>query len=102
MLDSTNGNTDVPGQAIAFNGIVGTALAPPLLGDRAFIEGAFLLGLRQSTISCPPSQIGFRCFADREPDRDFDLNVGGMLMVNLNNLSLGCVAHAKRHKLCLA
>lgn len=43
---------------------------------RAKIDAALLVGIRDSSESCPESYFGFQCYADDDPDTDFKGNFG--------------------------
>ena len=73
MLDSTWGQNNAVTQSTSYNLLVGTKV----LGDAdSRLDLVLLLGLRQETASCPASDLGYQCYADREPKRTYTGNFG--------------------------
>ncbi|MFQ1699254.1 hypothetical protein ACJ5NV_01530 [Loktanella agnita] len=85
MLDSTYGSNGIR-QAFSFNVLFGGNLMDD---GNTRIGASLLLGMRETFADCPDSYLGYQCYADREPDTDYDLNYGGLLSVSFDNLTIG-------------
>ena len=85
MLDSTYGQQDVPKQGSSINGIVGRSFG----SENFAFDFGLLVGFRQTGQSCPPSNLGYQCYADREPETSSDINYGTLAMLNFNDFFVG-------------
>ena len=77
LLDHTYGKTKWR-SGISINLIAGRTL----IGKKGSgLGGAFLVGARAVTRSCPSgdSYAGFQCYADEAPEHEYKFNVGGIL-----------------------
>ena len=85
MLDSTYGRYKVPEQGVSFNGIVGRSF-----GSESFaFDFGLLVGSRQTERSCPPSGVGYQCYADQDPDVSYAINYGALATLNFNDFFVG-------------
>lgn len=85
MLDSTYGQQDVPKQGSSINGIVGRSF-----GSESFaFDFGLLVGSRQTERSCPPSGVGYQCYADQDPDVSYAINYGALATLNFNDFFVG-------------
>lgn len=50
-----------------------------------------LLGARSHRTTCPSGQsyVGFRCYADTEPEEDYRVNYGGGIMMHRERITFG-------------
>lgn len=85
MLDGTYGSYSTRG-AFSFNGIVGVNVART---DSVRFDVAGLLGAREKTTDCPSSFLGYQCYANRPPDRNFSVNYGGLAAFSYKKLVVG-------------
>lgn len=85
-LDSTWGMTRAVKQATSYNLLVGTRLAGT---TDARLYGAFILGAREKTASCPSSYLGYQCYADTKPTISYAGNFGAMLAFTYGSVMLG-------------
>ena len=85
MLDGTFGSYSTRG-AFSFNGIVGVNVARK---NNVRFDVAGLIGAREKTTDCPASNLGFACYADREPDRSYTVNYGGIAAFSYKKLAVG-------------
>ena len=88
-LDSTGGRNEEPVQSVSFNAVLGTSLVNGAAGQPPLVEAGLLIGIRETAVSCPPSNIGFDCYADLDPETSSTINAGALLMMNFNNATLG-------------
>jgi len=85
MLDSTWGDEALR-QAISFNALIGTNLAQ---NNRFSLDGALLLGMRETFADCPDSYLGFQCYADEAPSTEYDVNYGAVLIGSFDRMAIG-------------
>ena len=85
-LDSTWGQENDITHAFSLNFLLGTNLTR---GENSRFDAAVLLGIRNDESSCPPSYLGYQCYADREPDNEYAFNYGGILTFSYKNFMLG-------------
>ncbi|EED36716.1 hypothetical protein NOR51B_2668 [Luminiphilus syltensis NOR5-1B] len=71
---------------VSFNGVIGYDVYET---DSLRVSFSGLAGVGTESISCPPSYLGFDCYADREPDREFGFNGGGLLTLEYRAISIG-------------
>jgi hypothetical protein len=84
-LDGTYGSFSTAG-AVSFNGIIGVNVART---NSIRFDVAGLVGARQETVDCPPSYLGFACYADEPPSRSYTVNYGGIVSFSYKKLVLG-------------
>ena len=48
-----------------------------------------MIGMKREAESCPRSYLGFECYADREPDIDWEFNYGGIAMYTFKKVTMG-------------
>jgi hypothetical protein len=53
------------------------------------LDGAFLIGGRRKSTSCPSSYIGYRCYADSDPDASYAINYGALLTWTQKSILIG-------------
>lgn len=85
MLDSTYGG-DALRQALSINALIG-ANVYKTSGFRT--DASLILGLRESFADCSDSFIGFQCYADQEPEVDYDFNYGALINFSFESVTLG-------------
>lgn len=85
MLDGTFGSYSTRG-AFSFNGIVGVNVAR---NDNVRFDVAGLVGARERTTDCPSSFLGYACYANRPPDRNYSINYGGIAAFSYKKLVIG-------------
>lgn len=85
MLDSTYGANGYK-QAMSFNALVGANLHRT---DDFSVDGAALIGVIETAADCPDSFVGYQCYANAEPDVDYDINLGGLVNVRFDVWSVG-------------
>jgi hypothetical protein len=89
-LDNTSGNYNRVTQGLSFNMLAGKNLN----FNQDWRAGiGVLLGVRQTAESCPASYsysyLGYKCYADVEPDTSYDFNYGGLLHVTYKRVLAG-------------
>ena len=87
--DSTTGYYNDPRQGVSFNLI---ALTPIMRGQRWTFDGGVLLGAVQSGRSCKStgqSYLGYECYADQDPDTEYDFNYGAVGLWTSGSISVG-------------
>lgn len=87
--DSTTGRYNDPTQGFSINLI---ALTPIMRGRRWTFDGGVLLGFVESGRSCEStgqSYLGFTCYADQDPDTEYDLNYGAVGLWTSGSISVG-------------
>jgi len=57
--------------------------------DFGRLDGAFLIGIRGKSSSCPASNLGFRCYADQDPSVKFGLNYGVVMTWSYKSILVG-------------
>ncbi len=85
MLDSAYAG-DALRQALSLNALIG-ANVYKTSGIRT--DASLNLGLRESFADCPDSFIGFQCYADQEPEVDYDFNYGALINFFFESVTLG-------------
>lgn len=85
MLDSTWGDNELR-QARSFNLLVGGNIAT---NGTMRIDAGLLLGVRETFADCPPSYLGYQCYADTEPSVEYDANYGVIVGVSFDRTMLG-------------
>lgn len=86
MLDSTWGQNGAVKQGTSINVLLGTKLTG---SEKVRLDAAILVGGRQKTTSCPDSYLGFRCYANAQPDVSYALNYGGVVTVSFSKVMIG-------------
>lgn len=86
MLDSTWGRDERPKRGTSYNFLLGRNMVD---SGRFRADAALLLGVRESAKDCPDSYLGWRCYADRDPETDYKGNFGGLLTFSFDKLTLG-------------
>ncbi|SMY08808.1 hypothetical protein LOM8899_02966 [Flavimaricola marinus] len=86
MFDSTGGGNRIR-QALSYNLLIGGNV----YDDQSIrADAMLLLGARESVSDCPDSYLGFQCYADTDPDTQYDFNYGAMFAVTFGEAaSLG-------------
>lgn len=75
-IDNTWSNVDAIQQGISYNLILGKT--SDFGADTSLIFGG-LVGLKVTEAYCADSYLGFRCYADATPSRNFAINFGGLI-----------------------
>ena len=87
MLDSTYGGYDDLAQGTSYNFLYGADISQSK-NDKIHI--GLIFGFIETEADCPDSYIGYQCYADAEPDYEYDFNGGGFLNYSINqSLNLG-------------
>lgn len=86
MLDSTWGKTNALQQGTSLNFLLGRNLVK---GESGRFDASLLLGIRQESADCPSSYLGYQCYADSEPERDYGFNYGVVLSYTYKKVMLG-------------
>ena len=97
-LDTTGANLNPGGNrfpakwknAYSINGLYGAKLNK---SGNFQVYAMGLLGIRQSSRDCSAgldgSFHGYDCFADTDAEQEYDLNFGGMLMIDMAGITIG-------------
>ncbi len=85
MLDSTYGGDSLR-QALSINDLIGANVYKT---SDFRTDALLILGLRESFADCPDSFIGFQCYADQEPEVDYDFNYGALINFSFESVTLG-------------
>ncbi len=85
MLDSTFGSNALK-QAYSFNAVLGGNL---YWSEDMRTDLSAIIGFRESVKDCPDSFIGFQCYADRDPETEYELNYGAMLTITFDHALIG-------------
>ena len=89
VLDSTWGRTTpVAEQAISFNFLAARQIET-LSTETLGVELGIVVGLRAKEATCPASSLGFRCYADLDPDLTLAFTRGFAGFVDLGGAHLG-------------
>jgi len=80
------GENDEITSATSYNLLIGKNL---YFLDNSRIDLAFLFGVRESFESCPKSNLGYRCTAERSTDTKYDFNSGLGLFWSQNKMLFG-------------
>ena len=86
VLDSTYNQDEEPNRAMSYNLIVARNLSEGGLFD---IDAGLLVGIREITKDCPGSYLGYACYADMMPDREFDINYGAVVFISFDKFLVG-------------
>ena len=86
MFDSTYGQDNAAKQATSVNALIGQNIAT---SGSFRMDAAFIAGVRDRTTSCPPSYVGYQCYANTVPDTSYAFNYGVALTVSYKNILLG-------------
>ena len=86
MLDSTGGQYNAVKQAVSYNLLVGRNVSK---NENYRFDAALLIGMRETTSSCPSSYLGYQCYADSAPDTQHGVNFGGVLTWTYKSFMLG-------------
>lgn len=84
-LDSTFGQDSLK-QARSYNLLLGGNVATT--GDTR-IDAGLLLGARETVQDCPDSFLGYQCYADEEPDTEYEVNYGVVVSVSYRRAMFG-------------
>lgn len=85
MFDSTGGGNRVR-QALSFNLLIGGNIQK---SADVRTDAMLLIGARETVSDCPDSFLGFQCYADQDPDTEYDFNVGGMVTATFDGFAVG-------------
>lgn len=85
-LDSTWGQSRAVRQGISINFAFGRNLSR---SADSRVDAAVLIGARHKTADCPPSYLGYQCYADQDPDVSYALNYGVLLAWTQRRLMVG-------------
>lgn len=86
MIDSTWGQHNDTSQATSYNLLVGANLYDDGLIK---MDGALLVGMRESFSDCPDSYLGYQCYADTEPDTEYEGNYGAVITMSYRKVMFG-------------
>jgi hypothetical protein len=86
MLDSTWGQSQEPAQGFSMNLLIGTNMIDD---GHLRANAALLIGMRETAAACPASYLGYQCYADSDPTVEYQANVGAVLTLSFDSLTLG-------------
>lgn len=86
MLDSTYGQDRAVEPGFSVNLLLGRNFVD---SGRYRVDGALVLGVRESSQDCPDSYLGFRCYADFEPDVEYKGNFGAVATLSIDRMLIG-------------
>lgn len=86
LLDSTWGQNAAVSQATSYNLLVGGNLVET---GSFRTDAVLLLGLREETSDCPESYLGFQCYADAAPDTSYKADLGAVITLSFDKVTLG-------------
>jgi hypothetical protein len=84
-LDSTWGGNNLD-QALSVNLLIGGNMFKQ---PKMRIDGAVILGFRETFSDCPDSFIGYQCYADTPPETEYGLNYGALVTMSLEQFTIG-------------
>lgn len=87
--DSTGWQNATIDAAFSFNLVVGRSLID---SRNVKIDAGVILGVRESAEECPGSYLGFRCYANQEPNTDYKFNGGVLATLSLDRYVIGARA----------
>lgn len=75
-------------QGQSFNFLLGYNLAR---SENFNFDAALLVGFKETEVTCPSGQsvLGFQCWADYDPESDYELNYGVLLTTTIQRAVLG-------------
>ena len=79
-------NNSSPKTATSFNLLLGSNFAN---SDYGRIDGSFLVGMREKSSYCPPSYLGYPCYANQDPTVKYSLNYGAVVTWSFKNVMVG-------------
>lgn len=97
-IDNTSRKYDAVDEGYSLNFIVGRDFK--LNGDWGAGAGV-LLGARETEKSCPDSYLGYECYADQDPDKEYDLNYGAVLNLTFKKALVGARVSGESSQLML-
>lgn len=70
----------------SYNVLIGAKVA-----DNGVVQlnAAAVIGTREANTSCPASYLGYRCYANQDPDVKYKFNYGGMLTLSYRTIMVG-------------
>jgi hypothetical protein len=84
--EGTSYHNGSPESAASVNLLVGKNFSR---SDTGRFDGAFLIGARTKETTCPRSYLGYRCYADTDPDTSYAINFGAALFYTHQSLTAG-------------
>ena len=85
-LDSTWGQNQAVEQGVSINFLFGRNLSR---SANSRFDAALVIGARHKTADCPPSYLGYQCYANTEPDVTYALNYGVLFAWTTGRLMMG-------------
>lgn len=86
MLDSSWGQNRAVKQATSFNLLLGKNLGRT---ENSRFDASLILGIREKTLSCPASYLGFQCYANSAPSTSYAFNGGVTLTMTFQSVLIG-------------
>lgn len=86
-VDTTGGQAPETSQSLSLNGIIGRSFGDGENSPR--FSAGILLGVYDTAVSCPASNLGYDCYANREPETESDLNVGAVGLIDFGGIAVG-------------
>ena len=86
LLDSTSNRSNKVDQGLSFNLLLGRNLTR---SQNWKYDLGVIVGARESSKECDDSYLGFRCYADEDPDTDYEFNYGAFFVASYRRLALG-------------
>lgn len=85
VLDSTWGGNNLD-QALSVNLLIGRNI---FWRSNMRIDGAVILGFRETFSDCPDSFLGYQCYAGTPPETEYDWNYGVLVTMSLEQFTIG-------------
>jgi hypothetical protein len=98
-LDNTSGKNNEVTQGFSINLILGRDLH--FKNDDWSAGIGVLLGARETGESCPDSYLGYACYADADPDTEYDFNYGAVLHLTFKKALIGARLSGESSQLVL-
>jgi hypothetical protein len=85
MLDARGNNYKLT-QGKSYNFLIGANLHKT---EKTRLDAALLVGIRETAQDCPPSLIGYACYAGLDPDSTYKGNYGALVTYSFNKTAVG-------------
>ncbi len=86
-IDTRGGRSPEASRSLSYNGIVGRSIGDGQSSPRVSL--GVMLGFYQTAVTCPPSNLGFDCYANFEPETSSDLTIGLLAMADMGGFAFG-------------
>lgn len=85
-IEGTSYHNGTPESGASLNLLIGRNFSRT---DTGRFDGAFLIGGRRKETTCPKSYLGYRCYADSDPDTSYAVNFGAALFYTQQSFTAG-------------